>query len=231
MEMNNYNNNKEEFQDLSNLLKKLPKKNAPDNFEYNLLTKIQNGNFEEKKYKENKLGWSWTFAPATALVLSAILIFFVFDSSSDDFDNPLMANPPLRNAVVTNTPDTMMANTVTNNVELTSVSRNGIMDKDNKYDVSVDDEKYVVVLQPNDVVVKEKMDYPFDKRNAVNLDNLAPAGNNLRGSGGTQLVGGANNYFNFDGFFVRIRVNEELILKERARLDSLRKLQSQDFAE
>jgi len=40
-----YNSTNKEFNHVIKLLKELPKEQAPDNFEYNLLTKIKNKNF------------------------------------------------------------------------------------------------------------------------------------------------------------------------------------------
>ena len=61
-----------EFKELKKLLKDLPKVNAPDNFEFNLMTKIQNKSFEVKS--EKKKGWlTWSLTPAIAFAMSVIL--------------------------------------------------------------------------------------------------------------------------------------------------------------
>lgn len=223
MEENKYNsiNEDSEFQDLKNLLQELPKVKADDNFEFNLITKIQNGNFDAGKYKENKIGFSWIYAPATALVLSMVLIFFVFNPDSEELDNPLMANP--RAITASNIPDTMIANTL-NKLEAdvagnqAAVARKSAAVKSSKKDK----DSYVVVFQPNDVIVKEKAPYPFEQ--GVDLDNYVGR-NGLQGQGGSQLAGYGNNYFDFDGFFVRVYPNKKQMMLEKARLDSLKNLQ------
>lgn len=219
MEEKNYNSINEDsrFQDLTKMLQELPKIKAEDNFEFNLLAKIKNGNYDAKKYKESHVGWTWIYAPATALLLSAILIFFVFNPESEEFDNPLMANPPLRTL---NTPDTMMTNFLSK--AETQVAQNEKPAKQNSdnSNKSKTEESYVVVLQPNDVVVREKMPYPFEE--GVDIDNYVGQ-SGLQGQGGGQLANYGENYFEFDGFFIRVKPNKELILREKARLDSLRK--------
>jgi len=76
-----------EFNELKKLLKDLPKVNAPDNFEFNLMTKIQNKSFEVKS--EKKKGWlTWSLTPAFAFAMSVFLIFFVFTGEEESEDNP-----------------------------------------------------------------------------------------------------------------------------------------------
>jgi hypothetical protein len=49
MGIKDQNNMDNGYEKLIKDLKKLPKVDAPDNFEYNLMTRIQNGQFETKK--------------------------------------------------------------------------------------------------------------------------------------------------------------------------------------
>lgn len=217
----NFKDEDSEYQEISKMLSELPKVKADDNFEFNLLAKIQNGNFDVKKYKESSIGWSWIYAPATALALSVILIFFVFNPESEQFDNPLMSNPPLRAAFASDSPDTMIANQASGSAVARNMNSSKNDTEGNRQNV---EDSYVVVLQPNDVVVKEKMPYPFE--DGVDLDNYV-GGNELKGQSRSQLAGYGNS-FDFDGFFIRINPNNEKILLEKARLDSLQKLQKMD---
>lgn len=225
MEAKNYNsfNDDSRFQEVTKILNELPKVKADDNFEFNLLTKIKNGSYDAKKYKENSLGWAWIYAPATALVFSAVLIFFVVNPGIEEFDNPLMSNPPLRAEVVVNTPDTMLANS---ELAAKTFSNQNTEKKEaqSAKPFSSQTDPYLVVFQPNDVIVKEKMEYPFSKQKGIDLDNYRGK-NGLQGQGASRLAGYGDNYFEFDGFFVRERVDKNLILKEKARLDSLKRAQ------
>lgn len=220
MEEKNYNFNDEDlrFKDLTKMLQDLPKVTADDNFEFNLLTKIQNGNYNAAKFKENKIGWAWIYAPATALVFSAVLIFFVFNPEYEDFDNPLLTNPPLRTALISNIPDTMIINSTSgiaeNNLSPNQKSSASIKSKETE-------NSYVAVFQPNDVVIKEKIPYPFEQ--GVDLDNYVGQ-NGLQGQSRSQLAA-YGNYFDFDGFLVRKNLNKEKAMLEKARLDSLQKAQ------
>ena len=72
-----YNSNDEEHQHVIKLLRELPKEKAPDNFEYNLFTKIENKNFGLNT-KEPKFTLPLKFLiPATGVMLSAVFLFFV----------------------------------------------------------------------------------------------------------------------------------------------------------
>ena len=77
MEKNKLHNEEEkEFEKIQNLLKDLPKVKAPDNFEFNLLTRIHNKNFDLKTEKKNNL--FRIYAPSFALAASVALVFFLF---------------------------------------------------------------------------------------------------------------------------------------------------------
>ena len=198
MEANNYNSLKDDarFQDITKILKELPK-------------------------VKNSLGWTWIYAPVTALVLSAVLIFFIVNPE-EEFDNPLMSNPPLRAALVSNSPDTMIANSAEQNSS--AFSETALRETAAAKSASSKVDPYLVVFQPNDVVVKEKMAYQFSKQKGVDLDNYVGQ-NGLQGQGGSQLAGYGDNYFEFDGFFVKSYPDKGQILREKARLDSLRRSQ------
>ena len=96
-----------EFKELKKLLKDLPKVNTPDNFEFNLMTKIQNKSFEVKS--EKKKSWlTWSLTPAITFAMSVFLIFFVFTGEEESEDNPWNTLPRLmeENVVEAETPIT-----------------------------------------------------------------------------------------------------------------------------
>ncbi|MGD8777953.1 MAG: hypothetical protein PVH88_03210 [Ignavibacteria bacterium] len=213
-----YNFNKEEgFEELRKTLSELPRVNTPDNFEFNLLTRIQNKQFDLKN-KEEKVGWSWIYAPATALVMSAVLLFFVFSGESDNVDNPLLEDPLPKTELIGEAQSGLFGNIQSKKL----LSKNSAVEKSS----SESKENYVVVLQPNDVVVQEKVNYPFNENSSVDLDNML--GNSNPSSLRTVGTAGRNRdnveYFEFDGFYTRIENNNEALLKEKARIDSLKSL-------
>src|SRR3989339_420354 len=78
-----YNREEQKFSNLLSDLKKLPKIEAPDNFEFNLMTRIENKNFgqvEEERPKFNLL----KFLAPSAAVLATVLLFFIFYPQKND---------------------------------------------------------------------------------------------------------------------------------------------------
>lgn len=64
----------EEFKDLKSLLGNLPRVKTEDNFEFNLLTKIENHNYSEPR---KKFSWWMYSAPAAVLGLFVLALFMV----------------------------------------------------------------------------------------------------------------------------------------------------------
>lgn len=80
----------EKFTKLVADLKNLPKINAPENFEYNLMTKIQNQNFNRgSSTKEQQFNWIKFFAPSAAIV-TVILLFFIFYPQKEEIQNQII---------------------------------------------------------------------------------------------------------------------------------------------
>jgi hypothetical protein len=78
-------------------LKQLSKVKAPENFEKELLNKINSGKFEEEKesFWERFLIPS-KLIPSAAVVAAAVILFFVVNVQSDEFENPLLIKPRMR---------------------------------------------------------------------------------------------------------------------------------------
>jgi len=85
-----YNNN--EQSDLLKDLKNLPRIKAPDNFEYNLMTRINNKNIGQVINEELRFNWVKFFAPS-ALIASAVLVFFIFFSQQNNKINSIVHLP------------------------------------------------------------------------------------------------------------------------------------------
>lgn len=89
------NTNKQLLDDLKNL----PKVTAPENFEEGLWRKIFYG--EEKKMSFwQKIFSSARFIPATATLAAVIIIFFIISSNANDYEDPLMIEPPVREDLI-----------------------------------------------------------------------------------------------------------------------------------
>lgn len=86
---NFYNHNENNKQsDLIKDLKSLPKINAPENFEFNLMTRIQNKNFGIETNEKTKFSLFKFFAPSAAVV-TVIILFFIFYPKGDQIQNQI----------------------------------------------------------------------------------------------------------------------------------------------
>lgn len=177
-------------------LKNLPKVDAPDDFDYKLMVKIRNGQFETQKTKDEN-SRLWRFIPATAVALSALIIFFVVQETSVDNVNPYMDGVEQPLEVADNNSESI-------NLRAPATSQN--------------DDSYLVV-QPNDVIKKENNNQPKPRLQGVDVDNLISGSvkSNI-GNRNQHTVGLGNKSFN--GFLVDKDRKE--IAKLRARLDSLK---------
>lgn len=177
-----------EFNELKDLLKGLPKVNAPDNFEFNLMTKIQNKNFEVKS--EKKKHWlSWSLTPAIAFATSVFLVFFIF-SGEEDGDNPWNTLPQLMEKSITE-------------VETSSINKE-------QFEKLPLNKKNAKISNPQNLVVSNsiKKDYPFEKNSSINFDEYLQSDVHQSPDVAAQLAGSQNSQASpFDGFFLRQRRN------------------------
>ncbi|MCF8431327.1 MAG: hypothetical protein K9G34_05225 [Melioribacteraceae bacterium] len=178
---------------ISKILAQMPKLDAPDNFEYNLMVKINNGNFDT--HDSSEAGWklSWLYAPITALASSVFLLFYLY-SPINDSTLPLITDD---------------AQTISNN----SVSKQFVwaeevgekFDKSDEQSEEIVNDAYQVVLQPNDVVETRKIDPSILKGKGSELDvDLSNKGLKASRVRGTLVSAGGVSQFNFDGFYVII---------------------------
>jgi len=83
-------------------LKQLSKIKASENFETDLMGRINSASFKEEK----ESFWDRIFIPSklipsAALAVAAIILFFVINVESEEFENPLLINPRIREDVST----------------------------------------------------------------------------------------------------------------------------------
>jgi len=176
-----------EFRELKKLLKDLPKVNTPDNFEFNLMTKIQNKSFEVKS--EKKKSWlTWSLTPAITFAMSVFLIFFVFTGEEESEDNPWNTLPQLMEENVAE-------------AEILTVDKDEIREKVVKKEMSKTS-KSKNLATSNSI----KKDYPFEKKSSINFDEYLQADAPPSSEVGARLAGSQNsNASPFDGFFLRQR--------------------------
>ncbi len=187
-----------EFKELKKLLKDLPKVNAPDNFEFNLMTKIQNKSFEVKS--EKKKSWlTWSLTPAIAFSMSVFLIFFVFTAEEESEDNPWNTLPRLMEESV---------------VEAETPS----IDKD-QFEKKVAKKEIVKTNKSKNLAESRtvKEDYPFKEKSSINFDEYLQSDAPPSSDVGPQLATSQKSKASpFDGFFLRQR-------RDAQERDSIRK--------
>ena len=215
MGKNIYNDEEKQFSNLLNDLKDLPRVNAPDNFEFQLMTRIQNKNFETLPEPREQFNLIKFFAPS-AVVVTVIILLFVFLPNNDQYDNPLMTDPPQ-----------ILAQSDHENV-ITDQNINN--DRTNKQSSNVPRQSSSsllnVTVNPNDAVVKPGSKYPIYSNRSVALDDYISGENKRRNNLQANVVKGGEDVPEFDGFFIREEADKKTIERYRALLDSVKKAQS-----
>lgn len=201
---------------LLNDLKNLPRIQAPDNFEFNLHTKIQNGSFELNGESAPKKSFYWVTIPAFSLILSAVVLFFVVDVRPVEQEDLLMSHPePITSSIE--------RESSTNS----SVSKHGNSTEIAQIDLPSNSPGFRMVLKQNDVVVKERINYPFDLTQSVDLDKQF--GTSVEGNepnpNPIRTVGAGTDNTGFAGFLVRVPMTLDERKALKARLDSIKQIQ------
>ena len=101
MGKNVYSDNDKIYSELISDLKNLPKVKAPDNFEYNLMIKIQNEDFSEKKERSPSRLLYWILTPSSALAAAVLLFVFIVNPVNSLDENLLEANPQILSSINT----------------------------------------------------------------------------------------------------------------------------------
>lgn len=211
MGINIYDEEKQ-FSKLINDLKELPKINAPDNFEFQLLAKIQNGSFQEKPIPKESFNFVKFFTPS-AVVVTVIILFFVFLPKEEQYENPLMSEPQQIISQPTNEMD--VVNSKTYNTPKNSVSNS-----------KVNTPPLNVVVNPNDAVVKTNSKYPILNSRSVAIDEYINGENKRKNTFQGNVVKGGDVIPEFDGFFIREEADKYTIERYRAMIDSIKKVQA-----
>lgn len=171
-----------EFRELKKLLKEIPKITAPENFEFNLMNKIQNQNFQIKSEKKKSV-FSWALTPAIAFATAVFAFVFIFNFDEDFGEDPWKIAPQLIEKTIADVSNT-----------------NSINDKS---EISIKSNSETFTSEDDAVLLQNKgiKDYPLNKINSVNLDDALQKGSNKGFNGSAQLAGANNSPFT--GFFLR----------------------------
>lgn len=216
-------NNEQNHSKLIKDLKELPKITSPENFEYNLMTRIHNKNFGEVKNDRAKFNFVKFLAPS-AIVVTALILFFLFlPQNHQQIENPLMTDPVVisENAQVS-LPPAIEQNKLKKEKNITDKNNNVVPRISEEYAGNNLD----AMINPNDVVVKPSGKYPINRNRSVSLDDYISGESANRASMRQgNIVNSGERSSDFDGFFVRQEPDQRTIEKYRAMMDSVKKAQ------
>lgn len=220
MGINSYNNETEQSKLIEDL-KTLPKIKAPENFELNLMTRIQNKNFGEVKEERANFNFIKFLAPS-AVVVSAVIIFFLFFSNSNhQIDNPLMTEPP---AIISDSQGSIISSQT--DIALNEINKKETPEISKQTERIAPDAGINKQVKRNEVASENISKYPISRNRSVALDDFisgdAQKRNNIQQG---NVVNNGEETADFDGFFVRQQPDKETIAKYRAMIDSVKKAQ------
>lgn len=209
--MSEFYNNKEE-QQFSNLLadlKKLPKVEAPENFEFNLMTRIQNGNFGQVDEERPRFSLFKFLAPSAA-VLAAVVLFFIFYPQQQNIQTQIAQKQSITDT------QSIAGNTSDKNFEsLFSTEEK----KHTSQNSSQQNQNIAQNAQPN------KPQVMFNPRKSVSVDDYISGTNSNQNSGLRSNIVNSGEDPLVNGFFVEKKTDKKMIEKYRNELDSLKKAQ------
>ncbi len=140
------------------LLQKLPRENAPDDFEFKLMTRIKNRNFGDLE-REEKSGLLWVVLPSASIVTAAVVVLMFMFSSVEE------------NIVTTSVPQ---------KINSASTKTYVVIEKE-PVKAEKEIEAIKIVKAPNDVVTKQKIKIPVNSAQGVSVDNYL--NKSIRGGG------------------------------------------------
>ncbi|OGU58798.1 MAG: hypothetical protein A2V66_01675 [Ignavibacteria bacterium RBG_13_36_8] len=219
--------NDKKYKKIIKALKELPHINAPYNFEYYLITKIQNKNFGDLT-KKKSYNMFWRLSPVAAAVVSAVILFFVFGDQSSEIENPLMKLPPAiseSEVIATDNLGTIESPREMP-VERSETAQSHTETSASRIAASEDEELFRVVVRSNDVISKEKIELSLSSANNVDLDSYINGGERTTDRNRrSRLVGGTES-FEFDGFYIREQTDPRILGMIKNRIDSLMRMQA-----
>ncbi|MGK9476470.1 hypothetical protein [Melioribacter sp. OK-6-Me] len=205
MEVNRYNDEEQKYSKLIEDLRQLPRIKADDNFEYVLMTRIENGNFGNANQSERMQFGLIRFLAPTVVVATVIVLFVLFLPGEQNYEDPLMSEPQVIVSELNHqtTPSTQKKESSKENI---------LQSREDNFTDKIEEQKGNV------------RNYPILPGKSVALDDYI-AGKNYKRSSLLQgsVVKAGEDIPEFDGFFVRRNPDPEMIRKYRKMIDSLKK--------
>jgi len=206
-----YNEEENKFSELLKDLKDLPKIKAPDNFEYNLLTRIQNKNFGKKMKEKKHFSWAKFLAPS-AVVATTIILFFIFFPSSQENNNQLLQQTKLQNN-----------QSAVNN---STSAKNELKDQQSVPSNTKLQSNSSSLLGVNNQTAKPSSRSPLYDSRAIKLDDYISGSNkNQSNTNRGNIVNNGEEPSQYDGFIVSEKPDKKTLERYRAVVDSIKKAQ------
>ncbi len=210
--MSEFYNNKEEekFSNLLSDLKKLPKIEAPENFEFNLMTRIQNRNFTPVEEERQKFNIFKFLAPSVAVLATAVL-FFIFYPQQKEIQTQLAEKQNITDtqSIAGNTADKKIESLFNQPKE----KKNSKLSNQTQFKTQKIAQNSQPINQPS----------IYNQKKSVSVDDfISGANSNQNTSLRNSVVNSGENPI-VDGFFVEKKTDKKVIEKYRTESDSLRK--------
>ena len=208
-----YNENKNNYSKMIKDLQNLPKVETPENFEYNLMTRIKSKNFGIIEEEKQSFNWIKFLAPS-AIVVTAIILLFVFLPASQQINNPLL------NSVQNVDGQSILSN---NNETGSNAAKNNSLQNKNSAALN---SSTVTSSSPSKSINRIDKNFALSSsRPGVSLDDYISGSSHQRDMLRGNIVNGGNELTPNDGFFISEKSDQNTLNKYRAQLDSLRKAQ------
>ncbi len=98
-----YNVNKQQNENIPEILSSLKKVTVPPNFDSDLMRRINSAKYKKPESWWEKFILPSRLIPAAALALATVAVLFILNPGATDIENPLLMNPKLREDVTLNT--------------------------------------------------------------------------------------------------------------------------------
>ncbi len=213
-----YNDNNSKFSNMVKDLKNLPKVNAPENFEFNLMTRIENKNFNLAEEEQPKLNFIKFLAPS-AVIVTVLLLFFIFYPRGEELNN-----------VYTNQQPPSVSQSLANNT--TAANASAAKKKLHAKENLIANQRQIASEDLQDRSLKNQSrannkPSPLQQNpNVVSVDKYI-SGDNFTRSDLSQgnVVNSGDQPAENDGFLFKQNMNQQTLKRYRQIVDSLKKAQ------
>lgn len=218
MEINGYNEDDLKFSQLIKDLKELPQVKTEENFEYNLMMRIQNKNFGNLMEEDKpQFGMIKLLIPSAVVSIIILLVLFL-PNAEHQIDNPLMTDPPQ-----------ITSNNELKDSQLLSAKAESSLSKSKRKNTGekIISENNQINGEANNIIANPKIKYPLNRNRSVSLDDYIsgqnPKNTNLqRGN----VVRSGEDEYGFDGFLLPQELDQKTLQKYRRMIDSIKKAEA-----